>query len=53
LYSMRQASTRMIRETIEDGQFWRKYGQKEILNSKNPRFVFLKACLFFVQNLHL
>jgi WRKY DNA -binding domain len=51
---MRQASTRVIlAKTIEDGQLWRKYGQKEILNSKNPRFVFPKACLFLVQNLHL
>lgn len=39
--SIRQASTREVRaKTIDDGQAWRKYGQKEILNSNNPRSYF-------------
>ncbi|KAJ4779163.1 WRKY DNA-binding protein 70 [Rhynchospora pubera] len=37
--SVRQASTQRVIQTstIEDGHLWRKYGQKEILNSKHPR----------------
>lgn len=27
-----------VSPTLEDGHAWRKYGQKEILNSKYPRF---------------
>ncbi|KAF3330413.1 putative WRKY transcription factor 70 [Carex littledalei] len=39
--SIRKASTRVIKaNTVEDGQAWRKYGQKEILKSKNPRSYF-------------
>ncbi|KAF3330386.1 putative WRKY transcription factor 70 [Carex littledalei] len=39
--SIRQGPTRVIHaNTIEDGQAWRKYGQKGILNSKNPRSYF-------------
>jgi hypothetical protein len=30
---------------VDDGHSWRKYGQKEILGAKNPRFV---ALLFFL-----
>ncbi|KAJ3688353.1 hypothetical protein LUZ61_017517 [Rhynchospora tenuis] len=37
--SVRQSSTQRVikANTIEDGHLWRKYGQKEILNSKYPR----------------
>ncbi|KAJ0487616.1 putative transcription factor WRKY family [Helianthus annuus] len=31
-----------VSETIEDGYAWRKYGQKEILNSDFPRYFLLK-----------
>ncbi|KAE8682254.1 hypothetical protein F3Y22_tig00111273pilonHSYRG00357 [Hibiscus syriacus] len=28
----------VVSSTVEDGHAWRKYGQKQILNSKHPRF---------------
>ena len=30
-----------VSDTPEDGYQWRKYGQKEILNSKFPRLTFI------------
>ncbi|XP_010931380.1 WRKY DNA-binding transcription factor 70 [Elaeis guineensis] len=34
------SSTRILSETMEDGRTWRKYGQKDIFNSKYPRSYF-------------
>lgn len=28
-------------ETMHDGCAWRKYGQKKILNSKYPRYIYI------------
>ncbi|PKI46170.1 hypothetical protein CRG98_033428 [Punica granatum] len=41
-YKRRKSSQTWItvKPTMEDGQAWRKYGQKVILNAKYPRFVY-------------
>lgn len=34
-------STGGVEGPLDDGHSWRKYGQKDILGAKHPRFAFL------------
>lgn len=45
---IQSSSLRIVKsKTLDDGQTWRKYGQKEIQSAKHPRYFSSASCNLF------